>query len=89
MNEQSERLPLHNRLLYASGSISGTVISRSMDLFFLFFFAPPADAEIAQRVPIVLAGAVMIRLWGSTRSQQRAIFPARPAGRLEFPCGHV
>ena len=59
MNEQGERLPLRNRLLYASGSISGTVITRSMDLFFLFFYAPPADAEIAQRVPIVLAGIVI------------------------------
>ncbi|HJO02699.1 MAG TPA: MFS transporter [Acidobacteriota bacterium] len=59
MNEPTERLPLRNRLLYASGSISGNAIGRSLDLFFLFFYAPPADAEIAQRVPIVLAGVVI------------------------------
>ena len=59
MNEQTERLPLRNRLLYSSGSIGGNAISRSMDLFFLFFYAPPSDAETVERIPIVLAGIVI------------------------------
>ncbi len=44
-----ERLPRLNRLLYASGSIGGNAIGRSLDLWILFFYAPPDDADIARR----------------------------------------
>ena len=53
------RLPARNRLLYASGSISGNAISRSMDLWLLFFYAPPADADIGRRAGTVAVGFVL------------------------------
>ncbi len=59
MAAEGPRLPLANRLLYSSGSISGNAISRSMDLLLLFFYAPGSDADIPQRIPIVLAGLAL------------------------------
>ena len=52
-------LPLLNRLLYASGSLGGNVLSRSRDLWLIFFYAPPGDADIAERVPILFLGALL------------------------------
>ncbi|MFQ6019284.1 MAG: MFS transporter [Dehalococcoidia bacterium] len=52
-------LPRFNRILYASGSVGGNVLSRSRDLWLIFFYAPPADADIAERVPILLLGALL------------------------------
>src|SRR3972149_667821 len=52
-------LPLVNRLLYASGSLGGNLISRSRDLWLIFFYAPPGDADIAERVPILALGALL------------------------------
>jgi GPH family glycoside/pentoside/hexuronide:cation symporter len=46
-------------LLYASGSFGGNAISRTRDLWLIFFFAPPADeVDLAKRVPIVLVGVL-------------------------------
>src|SRR3972149_2499048 len=52
-------LPLFNRLVYASGSLGGNLISRSRDLWLIFFYAPPGDADIAERVPILALGALL------------------------------
>ncbi len=52
-------LPLFNRLLYASGSLGGNVLSRSRDLWLIFFYAPPGDADIAERVPILALGGLL------------------------------
>ena len=52
-----ERLPRLNRLLYASGSIGGNAIGRSLDLWILFFYAPPDDADIPRRATTLAAGA--------------------------------
>ena len=60
MSEQpAERLPVRNRLLYASGSISGTAISRSFSLWLLFFYAPGDDADIPRRAGTIAVGAVL------------------------------
>lgn len=56
---RARRLPLFNRIVYASGSISGNVISRSMDVWLIFYYAPPADAEISQKLPLVAVGALL------------------------------
>ena len=53
------RLPRTHRLLYASGSISGNAISRSLDLWILFFYAPPADADVSRRAGTLAAGLVL------------------------------
>ena len=36
-------IPRLNRLVYASGSSAGNVLSRSTALWLIFFFAPPKD----------------------------------------------
>src|SRR3989304_1464627 len=55
----ASELPRFNRLVYASGSLAGNAISRSRDLWLIFFYAPPGDADIAERVPILLLGALL------------------------------
>jgi len=52
-------LPRRNMLLYASGSFAGNVISRTKDLWLIFFFAPPQDeTDVARRTSIVAVGAI-------------------------------
>ncbi len=55
----ARELPLVNRLLYASGSFGGNVLSRTKDLWLIFFYAPPGGADIHERVPILLLGALL------------------------------
>jgi GPH family glycoside/pentoside/hexuronide:cation symporter len=53
-------LPRRNMLLYASGSFAGNVISRTKDLWLIFFFAPPGDeTDIARRTSVLAVGAVL------------------------------
>lgn len=54
-----ERLPRAARLIYASGSIGGNAISRTVDLWLLYFYAPPADADIPRRASTLLVGVVL------------------------------
>ena len=46
-------------MLYASGTFGSQVMSRSLDLWIVFFFAPPADADIARRGATIAVGAVL------------------------------
>jgi GPH family glycoside/pentoside/hexuronide:cation symporter len=55
----NQELPRRNKLLYASGSLGGNVISRSKDLWLIYFFAPPEDADIPTLVPRVTIGILM------------------------------
>lgn len=52
-------LPLANRLIYASGSLGGNVFSRSKDLWLIYFYAPPASADIPERVPLLALGILL------------------------------
>ena len=53
-------LPRRNMLLYASGSFAGNVISRTKDLWLIFFFAPPQDeTDVARRTSILAVGAIL------------------------------
>jgi glycoside/pentoside/hexuronide:cation symporter, GPH family len=54
-----QELPWPNKLLYASGSLGGNVISRSKDLWLIYFFAPPSDADIPTLVPRLTIGILM------------------------------
>jgi glycoside/pentoside/hexuronide:cation symporter, GPH family len=55
---EAREVPLFNRLVYAFGSFGGNVISRSKDLWLIYFYAPPADADIQKRVPIMVLGVL-------------------------------
>jgi GPH family glycoside/pentoside/hexuronide:cation symporter len=59
MAQPQQELPRFSRLVYASGSLGGNVLSRSRDLWLIFFYAPPADADIAERVPILSLGVLL------------------------------
>jgi GPH family glycoside/pentoside/hexuronide:cation symporter len=53
-------LPRRNMLLYASGSFAGNVISRTTDLWLIYFFAPPqGETDVARRVSVVAVGAIL------------------------------
>ncbi len=52
-------LPLLNRLIYASGSLGGNVFSRSKDLWLIFFYAPPPEADTPERVPVLVLGVLL------------------------------
>lgn len=52
-------LPLRTKLLYASSSLGGEALSQSRGLWLLYFYAPPADADIEGLLPRVLAGALL------------------------------
>ncbi len=57
-----ERLPRVTRLLYASGSIGGNAIGRSKDLWLLYFYAPPDDADISRRTTLLAVGVVLFSI---------------------------
>ncbi len=57
-SQAAPELPRFNRLVYASGSLGGNVISRTKDLWLIYFYAPPAGADIQQRVPILVLGVL-------------------------------
>ncbi|HXG35612.1 MAG TPA: MFS transporter [Dehalococcoidia bacterium] len=59
MEEQARQLPAFNRILFASGSLGGNVLSRSRDLWLIFFYAPPPDADIPERIPILTLGILL------------------------------
>jgi GPH family glycoside/pentoside/hexuronide:cation symporter len=52
-------LPLRTKLLYASSSLGGEALTQSRGLWLLYFYAPPADADIEGLLPRVLAGALL------------------------------
>jgi GPH family glycoside/pentoside/hexuronide:cation symporter len=39
------------RVLYSSASLSGNALSQAWALWLIYFYAPPADADIATRIP--------------------------------------
>ncbi len=47
------RLPARVRVGYAFGSIAGNAVSQAWGLWLLYFYAPPADAAAAPKVPEV------------------------------------
>jgi GPH family glycoside/pentoside/hexuronide:cation symporter len=53
---EARELPRLNRLVYASGSLGGNVISRSKDLWLIYFYAPPAGTDVTPRIPILVLG---------------------------------
>ncbi len=49
-----EQRPLRTRVFYASGSVSGNVVSQAFSLWLIFFYAPPSDRDdLATRIPAI------------------------------------
>lgn len=53
-------IPRFNRIVYASGSLGGNVLSRTTGLWLLFFYAPPADSDMPTIVPRFTLGAILL-----------------------------
>jgi GPH family glycoside/pentoside/hexuronide:cation symporter len=53
-------IPRANRIVYASGSIAGNVVSRSLALWLVYYFAPPKDeTDLPTLVPRLALGAII------------------------------
>ncbi len=56
-------IPRLNRMIYASGSIAGNVISRSTALWLIFYFAPPKDeTDLPTLVPRLALGGMIVAI---------------------------
>lgn len=54
------RLPLANRLVYASGSIAGNSISRTKDLWLFFFYgASDSDGDVSRKIALPVLAAII------------------------------
>ena len=51
MSSLADRLPLVNKLLYASDGIGSQAIAQTRNLWLLFFLAPPIDKNLPAKVP--------------------------------------
>jgi GPH family glycoside/pentoside/hexuronide:cation symporter len=55
----SAPLPLRTKLLYATSSLGGEALGKSRDLWLVYFYAPPADAELETLLPKLLVGLLL------------------------------
>jgi GPH family glycoside/pentoside/hexuronide:cation symporter len=60
MAEPAEEIPRRNRIIYASASFGGNLLSRTTQLWLLFYYAPPKDADLPTIVPRVALGAILL-----------------------------
>lgn len=61
MARPPSEIPRVNRMVYASGSIAGNVLSRSTALWLFFFFAPPSgETDLPTLVPRVVLGFMIV-----------------------------
>ena len=56
----AEDIPRRNRIVYASASFGGNLLSRTTQLWLLFYFAPPKDADLPTMAPRLVLGIVLI-----------------------------
>lgn len=80
---QAASLPRRARLLYASASLGGEALTQSRNLWLVYFYAPPDDADLAQLLSPLAVGSVLtlVRLaeslddvligWWSDRTRSR------------------
>jgi GPH family glycoside/pentoside/hexuronide:cation symporter len=55
-----EDIPRRNRIVYASASFGGNLLSRTSQLWLLFYYAPPKDAGLPTLAPRLVLGVVLI-----------------------------
>jgi GPH family glycoside/pentoside/hexuronide:cation symporter len=60
MAQPAEDIPRRNRILYASASFGGNLLSRTSQLWLLFYYAPPADSDLPTIVPRVVLGIILL-----------------------------
>ena len=60
MSEPQGDILRFNRIVYASASLGGNVLSRTGTLWLLFFYSPPSDADIPTIVPRLTLAGILI-----------------------------
>ncbi|MBI4570652.1 MAG: MFS transporter [Chloroflexi bacterium] len=58
----TSEIPVLNRIVYASASLGGNLLSRTITLWFVFLYAPPADADMPTIVPRFTLGAILLAI---------------------------
>jgi GPH family glycoside/pentoside/hexuronide:cation symporter len=53
-------IPKRNRIIYASASFGGNLVSRTSQLWLLFYYAPPSDADLPTLAPRIALGIALI-----------------------------
>ncbi|HLQ05046.1 MAG TPA: MFS transporter, partial [Verrucomicrobiae bacterium] len=53
-------LPRHAKLLYATSNIGSEALTRSRSLWLIYFYAPPADANLPKLLPGLVLGIVLV-----------------------------
>ena len=53
------RLPLRNKLLYASSNFGSEALTRSRSLWLIYYYAPPADSGLKQILPSLVVGILL------------------------------
>lgn len=59
-DDRGGRLPLLNKLLYASGSLGANITFQTVAAWLIFFYSPPEDAERSPLVSIGLVGLILV-----------------------------
>src|SRR3990170_7982799 len=62
MTAPATDIPRWNRIVYASASLGGNLLSRTTTLWLLYFFAPPSDADLPTIVPRFTLGAILLAI---------------------------
>jgi GPH family glycoside/pentoside/hexuronide:cation symporter len=52
-------LPLRTTLLYAASSLGSEALGQSRGLWLVYYYAPPADADLPDLLPITLVGVIL------------------------------
>lgn len=53
-------LPLRTKVLYASSSLGSEALTQSRGLWLIYYYAPPADADLKQQLPRLLVGVLLV-----------------------------
>jgi GPH family glycoside/pentoside/hexuronide:cation symporter len=56
---QTAELPLRSKLLYSSSSLGSEALVQSRGLWLLYYYSPPADADLPELLPLGVAGALV------------------------------
>ena len=59
MAGQAAELPLRTKVLFASSSLGSEAVSQSRTLWLLYYYAPPADADLPELLPAGLVAALL------------------------------
>lgn len=60
MAQPAAEIPRRNRIIYASASFGGNLLSRTGALWLVYFYAPPEDADLPTIIPRFTLAAILL-----------------------------